>query len=63
MLDLIYRKIIDFRFCGSRAILSGPAGGVIGYSETAYSKFNKQPIIGFDMGGNGLKIAYWYLWL
>ena len=41
-------------FRGSRAILSGPAGGVVGYAATSYSGEEggeKQPVIGFDMGG------------
>ncbi|GBN48925.1 hypothetical protein AVEN_171951-1, partial [Araneus ventricosus] len=38
-------------FCGSRAILSGPAGGVVGYSKTTYGKHSNLPVIGFDMGG------------
>lgn len=44
-------------FCGSRAVLSGPAGGVIGYSKTAYSKFSNQPVIGFDMGGTSTDVS------
>ena len=40
------------RFIGSRAILSGPAGGVVGYAMTTFSKDTKQPVIGFDMGGD-----------
>ncbi|MEQ2175436.1 hypothetical protein GOODEAATRI_017948, partial [Goodea atripinnis] len=39
------------QFCGSRAILSGPAGGVVGYAITSYSQMEKTPVIGFDMGG------------
>lgn len=39
------------QFCGSRAILSGPAGGVVGYAITSYSQMEKRPVIGFDMGG------------
>lgn len=39
------------QFCGSRAILSGPAGGVVGYAITSYSQMEKKPVIGFDMGG------------
>lgn len=39
------------QFCGSRAILSGPAGGVVGYGITSYSQTEKKPVIGFDMGG------------
>ena len=39
------------RFNGSRAILSGPAGGVVGYALTTYDPDMKQAVIGFDMGG------------
>lgn len=39
------------RFNGSRAILSGPAGGVVGYALTTYSAKTGQAVIGFDMGG------------
>lgn len=39
------------RFIGSRAILSGPAGGVVGYALTTYNKETGSPVIGFDMGG------------
>lgn len=39
------------QFCGSRAVLSGPAGGVVGYAITSYSQMEKKPVIGFDMGG------------
>lgn len=43
---------MDFRrFSGLRAILSGPAGGVVGYAQTSFDKDKKKPIIGFDMGG------------
>lgn len=38
------------KFRGARAILSGPAGGVIGFSVTG-SKDTNLPIVGFDMGG------------
>lgn len=38
-------------FSGSRAVLSGPAGGVVGYSATTYQAEGCQPVIGFDMGG------------
>jgi len=38
-------------FFGSRAILSGPAAGVVGVALTAYEHNDKQPVIGFDMGG------------
>jgi len=39
---------VSGRFCGSRAILSGPAGGVVGYAMTS---FKDKPVVGFDMGG------------
>lgn len=45
-------------FRGSRAILSGPAGGVVGYAATSYNSVSgsdggkeKPAVIGFDMGG------------
>ncbi|XP_050420329.1 5-oxoprolinase isoform X2 [Adelges cooleyi] len=40
-------------FNGSRAILSGPAGGVVGYTATTPYK----PIIGFDMGGTSTDVS------
>jgi 5-oxoprolinase (ATP-hydrolysing) len=39
------------QFSGLRAILSGPAGGVVGYALTSYDPETKTPVIGFDMGG------------
>ena len=44
-------------FHGYRSILSGPAGGVVGYALTSYSKENKTPIIGFDMGGTSTDVS------
>ncbi|XP_075067731.1 5-oxoprolinase isoform X2 [Mixophyes fleayi] len=44
-------------FSGSRAILSGPAGGVVGYAITTYRPDNPQPIIGFDMGGTSTDVS------
>jgi 5-oxoprolinase (ATP-hydrolysing) len=38
-------------FSGLRAILSGPAGGVVGYARSCYDQNEKIPILGFDMGG------------
>lgn len=44
--------LVDFRkFSGLKAILSGPAGVVVGYSQTSYDDRSAKPIIGFDMGG------------
>ena len=45
------------QFLGSRAILSGPAGGVVGYSRTTYDPDNPQPVIGFDMGGTSTDVS------
>ncbi|KAF2008608.1 hydantoinase [Aaosphaeria arxii CBS 175.79] len=42
---------------GLRSILSGPAGGVVGYAETCYDKENKIPVIGFDMGGTSTDVS------
>ena len=44
-------------FIGSRAILSGPAGGVVGFSTTAYSKEDGRAVIGFDMGGTSTDVS------
>lgn len=48
-------------FTGSKAILSGPAGGVIGYSQTSYfegqEEGKRQPVIGFDMGGTSTDVS------
>jgi 5-oxoprolinase (ATP-hydrolysing) len=54
-------------FLGCRAILSGPAGGVVGYASTAYDYQhvtqdpNKpqvtQAVIGFDMGGTSTDVS------
>jgi 5-oxoprolinase (ATP-hydrolysing) len=40
-------------FTGSRAILSGPAGGVVGYAQTT----RQTPVIGFDMGGTSTDVS------
>ena len=44
-------------FNGSRAILSGPAGGVVGYAMTSYSQQTDLPVIGFDMGGTSTDVS------
>lgn len=44
--------LVDFRsFSGLKSILSGPAGGVVGYAQTAWDEVQRKPVIGFDMGG------------
>ncbi len=44
-------------FTGSRAILSGPAGGVVGYAMTAFDEESREPVIGFDMGGTSTDVS------
>lgn len=44
-------------FNGSRAILSGPAGGVVGYAMTSYNELGQQQVIGFDMGGTSTDVS------
>ncbi|KAL7550747.1 hypothetical protein ACHAWF_013965, partial [Thalassiosira exigua] len=53
-------------FGGHQAILSGPAGGVVGYAKTSYrpsldgdGKASSKPIpvIGFDMGGTSTDVS------
>uniref|UniRef100_T1PD50 Hydantoinase B/oxoprolinase n=1 Tax=Musca domestica TaxID=7370 RepID=T1PD50_MUSDO len=44
------------KFRASRAILSGPAGGVVGYGITG-SRETDLPLIGFDMGGTSTDVS------
>ncbi|XP_071594696.1 5-oxoprolinase isoform X2 [Heliangelus exortis] len=44
-------------FSGARAILSGPAGGVVGYARTTHPHQGGQPVIGFDMGGTSTDVS------
>uniref|UniRef100_A0A5G2QF41 5-oxoprolinase, ATP-hydrolysing n=1 Tax=Sus scrofa TaxID=9823 RepID=A0A5G2QF41_PIG len=44
-------------FSGSRAVLSGPAGGVVGYAATTYRVEGGHPVIGFDMGGTSTDVS------
>lgn len=45
------------KFTGLKAILSGPAGGVVGYAITSYDPETKVPVIGFDMGGTSTDVS------
>ena len=45
------------QFSGLKAILSGPAGGVVGYAVTSYDPHTKIPVIGFDMGGTSTDVS------
>ncbi|GMH55558.1 hypothetical protein TrRE_jg3563 [Triparma retinervis] len=51
-------------FSGHQAILSGPAGGVVGYAKTSYSRYPPstpsappKAVIGFDMGGTSTDVS------
>jgi 5-oxoprolinase (ATP-hydrolysing) len=44
-------------FFGSKAIISGPAGGVVGYSITTSKEIKNMPIIGLDMGGTSTDVS------
>jgi 5-oxoprolinase (ATP-hydrolysing) len=44
-------------FSGLKAILSGPAGGVVGYALTSYDPQTQIPVIGFDMGGTSTDVS------
>nr|WP_320049738.1 hydantoinase B/oxoprolinase family protein [uncultured Desulfuromonas sp.] len=44
-------------FNGSRALLSGPAGGVVGFAQTCRSALPGRAVIGFDMGGTSTDVS------
>jgi 5-oxoprolinase (ATP-hydrolysing) len=44
-------------FKGSNSILSGPAGGVVGCGLSTFNEMDKQPVIGFDMGGTSTDVS------
>ncbi|CAO2839915.1 unnamed protein product [Amaranthus hypochondriacus] len=47
----------ESRFSGHKAVLSGPAGGVVGYSQTLFGIETDRPLIGFDMGGTSTDVS------
>ncbi|CAK7221350.1 hypothetical protein SEUCBS140593_004541 [Sporothrix eucalyptigena] len=48
--------LVDFRaFSGMKGILSGPAGGLVGYARTSYNGVT--PTVGFDMGGTSTDVS------
>ncbi|KAH8802560.1 Hydantoinase B/oxoprolinase-domain-containing protein [Xylogone sp. PMI_703] len=50
--------LVDFRrFSGLKAILSGPAAGVVGYASTSFDADARIPVIGFDMGGTSTDVS------
>lgn len=42
---------------GLHSILSGPAGGVVGYSQTCFDAEIQAPVVGFDMGGTSTDVS------
>ena len=50
--------LVDFRnFSGLKAILSGPAAGVVGFASTSWDPTEQTPVIGFDMGGTSTDVS------
>ncbi|KAJ5100380.1 hypothetical protein N7456_006432 [Penicillium angulare] len=50
--------LVDARkFSGLRAVLSGPAGGVVGHARTSFDPVENIPVIGFDMGGTSTDVS------
>eukprot|EP00250_Pteridium_aquilinum_P010332 c19307_g1_i1 orf=305-4210(-) len=47
----------QYMFSGHKAILSGPAGGVVGYAKTTFGLETAKPLIGFDMGGTSTDVS------
>lgn len=46
-----------YKFTGLKAILSGPAGGMVGYGETCYDSESTKATIGFDAGGTSTDVS------
>ncbi|KAL2435301.1 5-oxoprolinase [Exophiala dermatitidis] len=44
-------------FSGLKAILSGPAAGVVGFAATTWDEQERVPVIGFDMGGTSTDVC------
>ncbi|KAF6794593.1 5-oxoprolinase (ATP-hydrolyzing) [Colletotrichum sojae] len=45
------------KFRGNEALLSGPAGGVVGVARSCYDPDDGTPVIGFDMGGTSTDVS------
>lgn len=45
------------KFKGNEALLSGPAGGVVGIAKSCYDDIDGTPLIGFDMGGTSTDVS------
>ncbi|CAI5756381.1 unnamed protein product [Candida verbasci] len=46
-----------YKFTGLKAILSGPAGGMVGFGETCFDKISQKATIGFDAGGTSTDVS------
>lgn len=46
-----------YKFTGLKAILSGPAGGMVGYGETCYDDKTGEAVLGFDAGGTSTDVS------
>ncbi|KZT65714.1 hypothetical protein DAEQUDRAFT_731141 [Daedalea quercina L-15889] len=44
-------------FTGLKSILSGPAGGVVGYALTSWDEQRRHPVIGLDVGGTSTDVS------
>ncbi|KAI5124930.1 hypothetical protein M0805_007357 [Coniferiporia weirii] len=44
-------------FSGLKSILSGPAGGVVGYALTSWDENERKPVIGIDVGGTSTDVS------
>lgn len=49
------RQALKFR--GNEALVSGPAGGVVGIAQTCYDPAEGTPVLGFDMGGTSTDVC------
>ena len=45
------------KFRGNEALLSGPAGGVVGIAKSCFDQEERTPLIGFDMGGTSTDVS------
>lgn len=46
-----------YKFTGLKAILSGPAGGMVGFGDTCYDSVSNVATIGFDAGGTSTDVS------
>lgn len=46
-----------YKFTGLKAILSGPAGGVVGFGKTCFDSQSSKATIGFDAGGTSTDVS------